>query len=57
MKDVGQDHVGMFLHQEMRNAFHLSGMTLLSITSIYLHKFIIPSIGIIEPTPGKLKLS
>ena len=39
------------------NVFHLSEMTFLLIASIYLYKFIIPSIGISEPTPEMLKLS
>ena len=38
------------------NAFLISGMNFLSITSTYLHKFIIPSIDISEATPEKLKL-
>ena len=38
------------------NAFLISGMTFLSITSMSLYKFIIPSIGINESTTEKLKL-
>jgi len=38
------------------NDLHISVMTVLSITLMYLYKFIIPSIGISEPTPEKLKL-
>ena len=38
------------------NAFLISGMNFLSITSMYLHKFIIPSIDISEATPEQLKL-
>jgi len=34
----------------------ISGMDFLSITSVYLYKFIIPSIGRSEPTPEKLKM-
>jgi len=38
------------------NAFLISEMAFLSITSMYLYKFIIPSIGISEATTEKLKL-
>jgi len=38
------------------NAFLISGMGFLPITSMYLYKFIIPSIGISEVTTEKLKL-
>jgi len=38
------------------NAFLISGMAFLSITSMYLYKFIIPSIGISKATTEKLKL-
>jgi len=38
------------------NAFLTSGMDFLSIASMYLYKFIIPSIGVSEATTEKLKL-
>jgi len=38
------------------NAFFISGLAFLSITSMYLYKFIIPSIGISEATTERLKL-
>jgi len=41
-------------------ALHISGMTFISIPSMYLHKFIkfiIPSIGISEPISEKQKIS
>ena len=38
------------------NAFLISEIAFLSITSMYLYKFIIPSIGISEATTEKLKL-
>jgi len=53
-EDTGQYPIEIFLHQEIPPPLK-SGMDFLSITSVYLYKFIIPSIGRREPTPEKLK--
>jgi len=56
MKDTGQYLIGINFPPPSGNAFLISGVAFLSITSIYLYKFLIPSIGISEATTEKLKL-
>jgi len=56
MKDAGQYLIGIFLlHQEMPFSY-LEWLFSQLHTSMYLYKFIIPSIGISEATTEKLKV-